>query len=94
MALALPLAALAAGEKSQNLNINVANLTSADSEAQIQNALSAIDGVEVKQVNSKAKSVHVKIDTEKVSTEQVLAALKSAGFEATVQPTATGTPRE
>jgi hypothetical protein len=52
VALALPIAALAAGEKSQNLNINVADLTSADSEAQIQSALSAIDGVEVKQVNS------------------------------------------
>ena len=85
MALALPLAALAAGEKAKNLNLDVAGMTSANAEAQVQAALSGIAGVEVKQVNAKAGTVHVMIDTEKVSPEAVVSALKAAGFEAKVR---------
>ncbi|HEY5551621.1 MAG TPA: heavy metal-associated domain-containing protein [Opitutaceae bacterium] len=85
VALALPFAALAGSEKSKNLNLDVPNLTSANAEAQVQAALSGIEGVEIKQVNSKSGTVHVMIDTEKVSPETVVNALKSAGFEAKVR---------
>lgn len=85
MALALPLAALAGSEKAKSLNLDVAGLTSATAETQVKTALSGIQGVEVMQVNSKAGTVHVMIDTEKVSPEAVVSALKSAGFEAKVR---------
>jgi copper chaperone CopZ len=85
VALALPLAALAGSENAKNLNLDVAGMTSANAEAQVQAALGGIDGVEVKQVNSQAGTVHVMIDTEKVSPETVVNALKAAGFEAKVR---------
>lgn len=85
MALALPFAALAGSEKAKSLNLDVAGLTSATAETQVKTALSGIQGVEVMQVNSKAGTVHVMIDTEKVSPEAVVSALKSAGFEAKVR---------
>lgn len=85
VALALPFAASAGSAKAKNLNLEVTNLTTPAAETQVQNALNAIDGVEVKQVNAKAKSVHVMIDTEKTSAATVVSALKAAGFEAKVQ---------
>jgi cation transport ATPase len=85
VALALPIAALAGAEKAKSINLDVAGLTSAAAETQVKAALSGIQGVEVKQVNSKAGTVHIMIDTEKASPEAVVSALKSAGFEAKVR---------
>lgn len=80
--LALPFAALAAGAKSKNVNLDVSGMTCSACETKVRDALAAIDGVEVKQVDYKAGKVHCMIDPEKVSTETVVSAVKSAGFDA------------
>lgn len=95
MALALPFAALAGNEKAKSLNLDVAGMTSATAETQVKAALTAIQGVEVKQVNAKSGTVHIMIDSEKVSPDAVVSALKSAGFEARVraEPAAAPNPQ-
>lgn len=84
MALALPLAALAGSANAKNLSLDVTGMQTADCETKVKTALSTIEGVEVKQINAKNGTVHVVIDPEKTTAEAVIAAIKTAGYEAKV----------
>lgn len=84
--LALPFAAIAAGDaKTKNVTLEVTGMTCSDCEPKVRDALTALDGVEVKKVDHKTGIVQCTIDTEKVTIEAMEKAVEAAGFKAKKQ---------
>jgi copper chaperone CopZ len=68
--------------KQTMVNLNVRDISTAESKEKLANALQAIEGVSTTEIDAQSGLVKVTVDSSVANADQLLATVRSAGFEA------------
>ncbi|MGY6588680.1 MAG: heavy-metal-associated domain-containing protein [Wenzhouxiangella sp.] len=77
-------ASVQAAQADQQIVLSVDNMVCMSCEMQIENAVTAVDGVTSVKADAESKTVRVSFDQQRTSVETILAASSEAGYPAEV----------